>query len=293
MPSLSPCRAPGRRPNRWSTALWKRFRFSTPISAGGASSSYRLLRFPLRLLVLGLLAHGQVGLFPALPPGHDDCAVHRPMRLSDETFQRGDMCDHAIHVCGVLLIRRCGQKKKSGLGRSPFPEKTGRSGNRPELRAAGPTGRPHLVACTDLVEGRVRNLVGLNLRCSLNHLRQARQHLRIDVAAIVVRVLFPIPQTDRNRFGAVRGEERNLVLEAILLPKQGQDVLLEGPGKLTAVLAFRWMDTLRAYISRLLGYSDVNLCDYDACLCVLQRLARISTSRPCHHRRRASGASSP
>src|SRR5438445_10422705 len=33
------------------------------------------------------------------------------------------------------------------------------------------------------------------------------------------------------------------------------------------------MDTLRAYISRLLGYSDVNLRDYYACLCVLQRLA--------------------
>src|SRR5438132_12964517 len=40
-----------------------------------------------------------------------------------------------------------------------------------------------------------------------------------------------------------------------------------------AVLAFRCMDTLRAYISRLLGYSDVNLGDYYACLCVLQRLA--------------------
>src|SRR5438034_10911230 len=39
-----------------------------------------------------------------------------------------------------------------------------------------------------------------------------------------------------------------------------------------AVLAFRCMDTLRAYIS-LLGYSDVNLRDYYACLCVLQRLA--------------------
>src|SRR6266571_6207406 len=40
-----------------------------------------------------------------------------------------------------------------------------------------------------------------------------------------------------------------------------------------AVLAFRCRDTLRAYISRLLGYSDVNLDDYDACLCVLPRLA--------------------
>src|SRR3989449_3825421 len=29
------------------------------------------------------------------------------------------------------------------------------------------------------------------------------------------------------------------------------------------------MDTLRAYISRLLGYSDVNLDDYDVCLCLL------------------------
>src|SRR2546421_5882032 len=95
------------------------------------------------------------------------------------------------------------------------------------------TDRSALVACGDLVEGRVRNLVGLNLRCSLNHLRQARQHLRIDVAAIVVRVLFPIPQTDRNRFGAVRGNKRNLVLEAILFPKQGQDVLLERLGELT------------------------------------------------------------
>src|SRR2546428_444732 len=95
------------------------------------------------------------------------------------------------------------------------------------------TDRSALVACGDLVEGRVRNLVGLNLRRSLNHLRQARQHLRIDVAVIVVRVLFPIPQTDRNRLGAVRGEERNLVLEAILFPKQGQDVLLERLGELT------------------------------------------------------------
>src|SRR5213593_2482796 len=97
--------------------------------------------------------------------------------------------------------------------------------------------RPHrpvaLVACGDLVEGRVRNLEGLHRRCSLNHPRQARQHLRIDVAAIVVRVFSPIPQTDRNRFGTVRGNERNLVLETILFPQQGQDVLLERLGELT------------------------------------------------------------
>src|SRR6266702_3194096 len=36
-----------------------------------------------------------------------------------------------------------------------------------------------------------------------------------------------------------------------------------------AALAFRCKDTLRAYISRLLGYCDVNLDDYDVCLCLL------------------------
>src|SRR5712691_7552893 len=133
----------------------------------------------------------------------------------------------AIYLNPALRTR-----KKGGLfGRPP-------SLNRPvglETTGAtsGRTDRSALVPCGDPVEGRVRNLEGRNRRCSLNHLRQTRQYLRIDVAAIVVRVLFPIPQTDRNRFGAVRGNARNLVFEAILFPQQGQDVLLERLGKLT------------------------------------------------------------
>src|SRR5256712_14116099 len=83
------------------------------------------------------------------------------------------------------------EKEGRTLGRPtsrnrPVGLETDRSYERP-----APTGSALVVGCGDLVEGRVRNLVGLNLRCSLNHLRQARQHLRIDVAAIVVRVLFP------------------------------------------------------------------------------------------------------
>src|SRR2546422_5174990 len=136
--------------------------------------------------------------------------------------------------------------------------------------------RPHrpvaLVPCGDLVEGRVRNLEGLNRRCSLNHLRQARQHLRIDVAAIVVRALFPIPQTDRHRFGAVRGNEGNLVLEALLFPKQGQDVLLERLGKLTGRVGLQMQGHIACVHVRLLSSSDVNLRDYQAFLCVLCRL---------------------
>src|SRR3989441_1440912 len=124
------------------------------------------------------------------------------------------------------------QGRRAGSA-APLPW-TDRSALKQTGATSGRTDRSALVACGDLVEGRVRNLVGLNPRCSLNHLRQTRQHLRIDVAAIVVRVLFPIPQTDRNRFGAVRGNERNLVLEAILSPKQGQDVLLERLAELTS-----------------------------------------------------------
>src|SRR5712691_3884706 len=81
-----------------------------------------------------------------------------------------------------------------------------------------------LLARGDLVECRVRNLVVLNLGRSFNHLRESLQDFGVGVAAIVVRVLSAIPQTDRDRFGAVAGEERDLVLEAVLLAQYGQDV---------------------------------------------------------------------
>src|SRR5712692_5072976 len=80
-----------------------------------------------------------------------------------------------------------------------------------------------LLARGDLVECRVRNLVVLNLGRSFNHLRESLQDFGVGVAAIVVRVLFRIPQTDRDRFGAVGGEERDVVLEAVLLAQYGQD----------------------------------------------------------------------
>src|SRR5712691_5778485 len=137
----------------------------------------------------------------------------------------------------------------------------------------GPHRPVALVPCGDLVEGRVRNLESLNRRCSLNHLRQARQHLWIDVAAIVVRVLSPIPQTDRNRFGAVRGNERNLVLEASLFSQQGQDVLLERLGKLTGRVGLQMHGHIACVHISTPWLSDVNLRDHYACLCVLQPLS--------------------
>src|SRR5256885_17069352 len=142
---------------------------------------------------------------------------------------------------------------------APLPG-TNRSAVKQTGATTGRTDRSAQVACGDLVEGRVRSLVGLNLRCSLNHLRQARQHLRIDVAAIVVRVLFPIPQTDRNRFGAVRGNERNLVLEAMLFPKQREDVLLERLGKVTGRVRLQ----MQGHIACVHVYSLRDLRDSDS-----------------------------
>src|SRR5437667_8635475 len=165
------------------------------------------------------------------------------------------------------LFTRSRTRKRGGLGRPP--SRTARSAVKRAGATSGRADRSALVACGDLVEGRVRHLVRLNLRCSLNHLRQARQHLRIDVAAIVVRALFPITQTDRHRFGAVRGDEGNLVLEALLFPKQGQDVLLERLGKLTGRVGLQMQGHIACVHVRLLSSSDVNLRDYQAFLCVL------------------------
>src|SRR6266550_4941641 len=72
-----------------------------------------------------------------------------------------------------------------------------------------------------------------------------------------------------------RSEVRNEIssLKPVCFRSRGRTSFSSVRVNSPAVLAFRWMDTLRAYISRLLGYCDVNLDDYDACLCVSQRLA--------------------
>src|SRR3989475_401472 len=68
-----------------------------------------------------------------------------------------------------------------------------------------------------------------------------------------------------------RSEVRNEIssLKPVCFRSRGRTSFSRVRVNSPAVLAFRWMDTLRAYISRLLGYSDVNLDDYDVCLCLL------------------------
>ena len=64
---------------------------------------------------------------------------------------------------------------------------------------------------------RVADLKGANLRRAIHHRSERFQHVRIGAAAISVRVLFLIPQTDGYGFPATRDDEREFVLEPFLL----------------------------------------------------------------------------
>src|SRR5689334_11743748 len=81
------------------------------------------------------------------------------------------------------------------------------------------------------MEGRIRNLIGLELRSSLQHLRQSLLHLGIGSAVIGFRVVFLIPQTDSHRFLSVWSDEGNFVLESLLFLQQGNAFVLERAGE--------------------------------------------------------------
>ena len=69
--------------------------------------------------------------------------------------------------------------------------------------------------------------MSVNLRSSLNHFPQGLQDFWIGLAAIGVRVLFLIPQTDCKDFRSIRGDQGQFVPETFLLSKQRQDFVLE------------------------------------------------------------------
>src|SRR5260370_39264958 len=85
---------------------------------------------------------------------------------------------------------------------------------------------------SDLVEGRVGNLIGFNLWSSLNDSRQDLCYFWIGSAVVSFRVLCCVPQADSERFCSCRTNERDFVLESLLFSKQGNNFLLDAPGKL-------------------------------------------------------------
>src|SRR5712664_2455748 len=105
-------------------------------------------------------------------------------------------------------------------GHSPPPSK------RKDLLASGRYG------CGDLVERRVSDVIGFNLRNSLNYLVEDLRHFGVSSAAVSFGILSLVPQTDCERFRAALANKRDFVLESFLFSKQGEDVLLQLLGKL-------------------------------------------------------------
>src|SRR5438445_13319443 len=88
------------------------------------------------------------------------------------------------------------------------------------------------------------------------------------------RLYLPAPSVRSHRLIATaseRSEVRNEIssLKPFCFRSRGRTSFSSVRVNSPAVLAFRWMDTLRAYISRLLIDTDVNLLrDSCACVCV-------------------------
>src|SRR6266699_1828929 len=83
----------------------------------------------------------------------------------------------------------------------------------------------------DLVEGRARHFICLDPRRALDHRLERLDHAGIHAAGIRVRVFFYIPHADADRVCSARGDERDFVLEALLVPKYRNDVLVEELGE--------------------------------------------------------------
>ncbi len=102
---------------------------------------------------------------------------------------------------------------------------------------------------SDLVEGRVANLIDAYLRSALNHFPQGLQHSWIDIAAIGVGILFLIPQTDSDGFGAPRDDECYFVLEAFCFRSSGRVSCSISRVNSATLFGFRWTEILRANMS--------------------------------------------
>src|SRR5690349_24280352 len=84
----------------------------------------------------------------------------------------------------------------------------------------------------DLVERRVSDVKGFNLRSSLNYRGEDLRHFRVSYAVVSLGILRFVPNADSERFRAALSNERDFVLKSFLFSKQGENVLLQPLGKL-------------------------------------------------------------
>src|SRR5258706_10199407 len=91
----------------------------------------------------------------------------------------------------------------------------------------------------DLVESGVGDLVGVNLRRSLDQLRQDSGHIGVGTAVVGFRALFVVPQTDAERILAGWSNKGDFIQKALLLPKHGNDVRFQLLGEFSPAVGLQ------------------------------------------------------
>src|SRR5208282_2758480 len=91
----------------------------------------------------------------------------------------------------------------------------------------------------DLVERRVSDVIGFNLRSALNYRGEDLRHSWVSSAVVSLGILSLVPQTDCESHRAALANERDFVLESFLFSKQREDVLLQPLGKLLNAIGFQ------------------------------------------------------
>ena len=82
------------------------------------------------------------------------------------------------------------------------------------------------------MEGRTGDLIGLNLRSSLNNLAETFEQCWIGITAVSLGVFFLMPQANCDSVRSVGSDERNFVLETFLFSQQRKSFGFDEPVKL-------------------------------------------------------------
>src|SRR5207245_11740470 len=94
------------------------------------------------------------------------------------------------------------------------------------------TGRLQAALHLNLVEGRVDNVIGLNLKNAVNDSSQVLHHFQITFAAVSVRARFLVPETDSERIRSACGHAGASVPSPLLSSKAWHDFLTLVPRNL-------------------------------------------------------------
>src|SRR5438105_3485465 len=84
----------------------------------------------------------------------------------------------------------------------------------------------------NVMEGRIANLIGADLRSSVNHVPKCLDYSWIGIAVVGFRVLFVVPQANSNSVIPSPSNQRDFVLKAFLVAKRRKRLCLDQAGEL-------------------------------------------------------------